>query len=53
VEKLIAVGLSSAHEEEADGREARVLSLTAEVYRTWLKDTRPYSRQREEGVKWE
>ena len=54
VEKLVAVGLLRAGEETTeDGRPARVLSLTAEVYRQWLRTAHPYHRQREEGARWE
>jgi hypothetical protein len=40
-------------EETADGRQVKTLSLTAEVYRQWLQTAHPYSRLREEGVRWE
>jgi hypothetical protein len=53
VEKLVAVGLLRAGTEERDGREARTLRLSAEVYRRWLQTAHAYSRLREEGVKWE
>lgn len=54
VEKLIAVGLLRAGTEETpEGRQARTLSLTAEVYRQWLYSAHPYSRLKDEGVRWE
>jgi hypothetical protein len=53
VEKLIAVGLlRAATEETAEGREARMLGLTAEVYRQWLLTSHPYRRLRDEGLTW-
>lgn len=54
LEKLMAVGLLRATEiTDADGRPARALSLTAEVYREWLRRAHPFSRLREEGLTWE
>lgn len=53
VEKLIAVGLLRASTEvTAEGREARMLGLTAEVYRQWLLASHPYRRLRDEGLTW-
>jgi hypothetical protein len=54
VEKRTSVGVSRPGTEETeDGRQVQTLSLTAEVYRQWLQTAHPYSRLREEGVRWE
>ncbi len=54
VEKLSEVGLLRAGTEKTEeGREVKTLRLTAEVYRRWLQTAHPFSRLREEGVRWE
>ncbi len=53
VEKLMTIGMLRARYEDAgNGKQDRFLSLTAEVYRHWLVQSKPYGRLREEGLKW-
>jgi hypothetical protein len=49
LDRLVTAGLLRQVGEDETGRR---FTLTAEVYRRWLKEAHPYRRLREEGLSW-